>query len=81
MIKATSGGGGKGMRICYTDDKLREGFVLSTAEAKSFFNDERLFIEKFIEHPLYIEIQFLSGRKRDASTGEPIGELEIVCFE
>jgi propionyl-CoA carboxylase alpha chain len=73
MIKATSGGGGKGMRICYTDAEVKEGFLLSTAEAKSFFNDERLFIEKFIEKPHHIEIQLLSGRKDG-------GELEILCF-
>mmetsp|Transcript_15423 Transcript_15423/g.29087 ORF Transcript_15423/g.29087 Transcript_15423/m.29087 type:complete len:761 (+) Transcript_15423:1774-4056(+) len=74
MIKATSGGGGKGMRICYNDAQVREGFLLSTAEAKSFFNDEHLFIEKFIEKPHHIEIQLLAGRK------EVGGELEILCF-
>jgi len=73
MIKATSGGGGKGMRICYNDAEIKEGFLLSTAEAKSFFNDERLFIEKFIEKPHHIEIQLLAGRKDG-------GELEILCF-
>ncbi len=73
MIKATSGGGGKGMRICYTDAEVKEGFLLSTAEAKSFFNDERLFIEKFIEKPHHIEFQLLAGRKDG-------GELEILCF-
>ncbi len=82
MIKATSGGGGKGMRICYTDDQVKEGFVLSTAEAKSFFNDERLFIEKFIERPHHIEIQLLAGRRQiideDGNLNE--GELEILCF-
>ena len=78
MIKATSGGGGKGMRICYNDDQVKEGFVLSTAEAKSFFNDERLFIEKFIERPHHIEIQLLAGRKVDDDGNE--GELEILCF-
>lgn len=78
MIKATSGGGGKGMRICYNDDQVREGFVLSTAEAKSFFNDERLFIEKFIEKPHHIEIQLLAGRKTNDDGSE--GEIEILCF-
>lgn len=73
MIKATSGGGGKGMRICYTDTDVREGFLLSTAEAKSFFKDERLFIEKFIENPHHIEFQVLAGRKNG-------GELDILCF-
>jgi len=81
MIKATSGGGGKGMRICYKDDEVREGFVLSTAEAKSFFNDERLFIEKYIEKPHHIEFQLLSGRKlSDNENGENENELEIICF-
>jgi len=80
MIKATSGGGGKGMRICYTDDQVREGFLLSTAEAKSFFNDERLFIEKYIERPHHIEIQLLAGRKGQGIDGEELGELEILCF-
>jgi len=86
MIKATSGGGGKGMRICYTDDDVREGFVLSTAEAKSFFDDERLFVEKFIENPHHIEIQLLAGRKTttssdgDISDNENEGKLEILCF-
>ena len=78
MIKATSGGGGKGMRICYNDEQVREGFVLSTAEAKSFFNDERLFIEKFIERPHHIEIQLLAGKKTKKDGSE--GEVEILCF-
>lgn len=78
MIKATSGGGGKGMRICYNDEQVREGFVLSTAEAKSFFNDERLFIEKFIERPHHIEIQLLAGKKTNDDGSE--GEVEILCF-
>lgn len=78
MIKATSGGGGKGMRICYNDEQVKEGFLLSSAEAKSFFNDERLFIEKYIESPHHIEIQLLAGRKMNADGSE--GELEILCF-
>jgi len=73
MIKATSGGGGKGMRICRTDDEVREGFVLSEAEAKNFFNDGRLLIEKFIERPHHIEFQVLAGRNTK-------GELDIICF-
>lgn len=73
MLKATSGGGGKGMRICYNDGEVVEGFGLSTAEAKSFFDDERLFVEKFIEKPHHIEIQLLAGRKNG-------GELDILCF-
>ena len=75
MIKATSGGGGKGMRICYTDEEVKEGFSLSSAEAKKFFNDDRLFIEKYIEKPHHIEIQLLSGRNPKT------GELDILCFQ
>ena len=59
MIKASAGGGGKGMRIAYTDAEAREGFRLSTEEAKSSFGDDRLFIEKFIEEPHHIEIQLV----------------------
>ena len=69
MIKATSGGGGKGMRICRNPDQVREGFQLSTAEAKSFFGDERLFIERYVEKPHHIEFQVLSGRKRKKGKG------------
>jgi propionyl-CoA carboxylase alpha chain len=78
MIKATSGGGGKGMRICYNDDQVQEGFGLSSAEAKSFFNDDRLFIEKFIENPHHIEIQLLAGYKNSKDGNNK--ELEILCF-
>ncbi len=62
MIKASAGGGGKGMRIAFNDDECREGFVLAKAEAKSSFGDDRLFIEKFIVNPRHIEIQVLGDR-------------------
>lgn len=62
------------MRICHKDTEVKEGFTLSAAEAKSFFNDERLFIEKYIEKPHHIEFQLVSGRK-DGSK-----DLEILCF-
>ena len=59
MIKASAGGGGKGMRVAYNDAEAREGFQSSTNEAKSSFGDDRVFIEKFIEEPRHIEIQVL----------------------
>lgn len=77
MIKATAGGGGKGMRICYNDRETREGFQLSTAESRNFFNDDRLFMEKFIENPHHIEIQVLAGRNASA-TGK--GKYAIENF-
>ena len=60
MIKASGGGGGKGMRVAYNDDELREGFGQSKSEAASAFGDDRIFIEKFIEAPRHIEIQILA---------------------
>ncbi|MCF6220483.1 MAG: acetyl/propionyl/methylcrotonyl-CoA carboxylase subunit alpha [Robiginitomaculum sp.] len=62
MIKASAGGGGKGMRVAYTDEEAREGFQSSKNEAKSSFGDDRIFIEKFIESPRHIEIQVLGDK-------------------
>ena len=59
MIKASAGGGGKGMRIAANDDEVREGFRGAATEAKSSFADDRIFIEKYIEEPRHIEIQVL----------------------
>src|SRR5713101_2392767 len=60
MIKASAGGGGKGMRISYNDGETREGFVSATSEAKSSFADDRVFIEKYVEEPRHIEIQLIA---------------------
>ena len=60
MIKASAGGGGKGMRIAASDDEVEEGFRAAKSEAKSSFADDRVFIEKFIEEPRHIEIQVLA---------------------
>jgi propionyl-CoA carboxylase alpha chain len=59
MIKASAGGGGKGMRIAYDDAEAKEGFVSATNEAKSSFADDRVFIEKYVEEPRHIEIQLI----------------------
>ncbi|HKX07984.1 MAG TPA: acetyl-CoA carboxylase biotin carboxylase subunit [Stellaceae bacterium] len=59
MIKASAGGGGKGMRIAHDDAELKEGFRSAQSEARSSFGDERVFIEKYIEEPRHIEIQVL----------------------
>ena len=59
MIKASAGGGGKGMRIAYNDKEALEGFKLSKEEAISSFGDGRIFIEKYIEDPRHIEFQIL----------------------
>jgi propionyl-CoA carboxylase alpha chain len=62
MIKASAGGGGKGMRIAWNDAEAREGFALSRSEAKSSFGDDRIFIERFITEPRHIEIQVLGDK-------------------
>jgi propionyl-CoA carboxylase alpha chain len=62
MIKASAGGGGKGMRIAYDAKEAEEGFALARSEAKSSFGDDRVFIEKFIENPRHVEIQVLGDK-------------------
>ncbi|MGY4571007.1 MULTISPECIES: acetyl-CoA carboxylase biotin carboxylase subunit [Bradyrhizobium] len=62
MIKASAGGGGKGMRIAHSKAEVAEGFNLAKAEAKSSFGDDRVFIEKFIVDPRHIEIQVLGDK-------------------
>src|SRR4030081_187145 len=62
MIKASAGGGGKGMRIAHSTSEVAEGFGLAKAEAKSSFGDDRVFIEKFIVDPRHIEIQVLGAK-------------------
>jgi propionyl-CoA carboxylase alpha chain len=59
MIKATAGGGGKGMRIARDDAEARDGFRAATSEARASFADDRVFIERYIEEPRHIEIQVL----------------------
>ena len=62
MIKASAGGGGKGMRVAHSKAEVAEGFVRARSEAKSSFGDERVFIEKFITDPRHIEIQVLGDK-------------------
>ena len=62
MIKASAGGGGKGMRIAMSRSEVAEGFDASRAEAKASFGDDRIFIEKFIVDPRHIEIQLIGDK-------------------
>ncbi|MGV6811650.1 MAG: acetyl-CoA carboxylase biotin carboxylase subunit [Brevirhabdus sp.] len=73
MIKASAGGGGKGMRIAWTDDEAREGFQSSKNEAANSFGDDRIFIEKFVTQPRHIEIQVLCDAH---GNGVYLGERE-----
>src|SRR6476469_3638418 len=62
MIKASAGGGGKGMRIAFSGDEVAEGFARARSEAASSFGDDRVFIEKFITDPRHIEIQLIGDK-------------------
>jgi len=60
MLKASAGGGGKGLRVAFNDEQAEEGFIACANEARNAFGDDRIFIEKFIEEPRHIEIQILA---------------------
>ena len=62
MIKASAGGGGKGMRVAHSREEVAEGFARARSEAKSSFGDDRVFIEKFITDPRHVEIQVLGDK-------------------
>jgi len=59
MIKASAGGGGKGLRVAYNGREAHEGFIACRTEAKNAFGDDRIFVEKFVEEPRHIEIQLI----------------------
>ena len=62
MLKASAGGGGKGMRIAWSREEVAEGFTRAQSEARSSFGDDRVFVEKFIVNPRHIEIQVLGDK-------------------
>lgn len=62
MLKASAGGGGKGMRVAFSIDQVRDGFTSAQNEARSAFGDDRVFIEKFVENPRHIEIQIIADQ-------------------
>lgn len=71
LIKAAGGGGGKGIRIVHSEDKLEENIKIAQTEAQKFFNNEEVFIEKFFENPRHIEVQILSdGKDNTVHLGE-----------
>ncbi len=64
LVKAAGGGGGRGMKIIYDEGKFEELFLSAKSEAKKFFANEEVYIEKFFEDPRHIEVQVLSGKNR-----------------
>jgi len=68
IIKATAGGGGKGMRVCFSDEDLKKFLPLAQGEAQAAFGNPGVYIEKYIQNPKHIEIQFLGDRFGNAIT-------------
>merc|ERR1712226_1126401 len=66
MLKASAGGGGKGMRIAWNDEECKQGFRLSKAEAASSFGDDRIMVEKYVDQPRHIEIQLIADEHGNA---------------
>ena len=70
MIKAAGGGGGKGMKIVEKESELEELFLIAKTEAKKFFNNDELYIEKYFKNPRHIEVQIMSGKNKTVHLGE-----------
>ena len=70
MIKAAAGGGGKGMKIVEEENRLKELFSLAKNEAKKYFGNDELYIEKYFKNPRHIEVQIMSGKNRTIQLGE-----------
>jgi len=79
LVKASAGGGGKGMRTCYNDQEVREAYPMAKSEAKQFFADDRLLVEKFIENPHHIEFQVLCSPPAGGKLEKP-EDLQVVVF-
>ena len=70
LIKASGGGGGKGMKIVESEDKLKGLFSLARLEAKKYFGNEEVYIEKYFKNPRHIEVQIMSGKNRTVHLNE-----------
>tara|TARA_B110000881_G_C18597483_1_gene532510 strand:+ start:1427 stop:2764 length:1338 start_codon:yes stop_codon:yes gene_type:complete len=70
LIKASGGGGGKGMKIVESEDKLESLFIAAKLEAKKYFGNDELYIEKYFKNPRHIEVQIMSGKNRTVHLGE-----------
>ena len=79
LVKAAAGGGGKGMRTCYSEKEVRETYPLIKSEAKKFFADDRLLVEKYIENPHHIEFQVLCSPPPGGKLESP-QDLQVVVF-
>eukprot|EP00536_Pseudo-nitzschia_multiseries_P012592 jgi/Psemu1/209152/e_gw1.490.42.1 len=73
LLKAAAGGGGKGMRICYNEEELTEGYPLAKSEGLKFFADDRLLLEQYLEDPHHIEFQVVCDKRPD-------GKVDVAIF-
>ena len=69
LIKAAGGGGGKGMKVVEEESKLENLFLTAKSEAKKFFNNDELYIEKYFKNPRHIEVQIMSGKNKTSTFG------------
>ena len=70
LLKAAAGGGGKGMKVVEEENKLEELFLTAKTEAKKYFNNDELYIEKYFKNPRHIEVQIMSGKNHTVHLGE-----------
>ena len=70
LIKAAAGGGGKGMKVVDKEEKLEDLFLTAKTEAKKYFGNDELYIEKYFKNPRHIEVQIMSGKNRTVHLGE-----------
>lgn len=77
LVKALAGGGGKGMRVCYNDQDVKDAWGIAKSEALKFFSDDRLLVEKFIENPHHIEFQVLCDKEAKTVIVFPERECSI----
>ena len=70
IIKASGGGGGKGMKVVHKENELEQAFALAKTEAKKYFNNDRIYIEKYFSNPKHIEVQILSDKSKTIHLGE-----------
>lgn len=79
LVKAAAGGGGKGMRTCYSDQEVKEAYPMAKSEALKFFADDRLLVEKYIENPHHIEFQVICSPPPGGKLEKP-EDLQVVVF-
>ena len=76
LIKAAGGGGGKGMKVVEKESELEKMFLVAKTEAKKFFNNDELYIEKYFKNPRHIEVQIMSGKNGTVHLGRETAQYK-----